>query len=144
MGADPWYCTVSCGYSNLWTLHGSSKCPNGHPWLVSAANIHHQGIPWIVVAVGAGVFGFSFTLLADVSLSYLMDCYQNVRLIQTIHTKWQMCFANMQPGRRRCLRRSHFHPQRLIDDICLLSKSVDCSDRVGEHVYCGCLHSVCH
>ncbi|KAL4894705.1 major facilitator superfamily domain-containing protein [Aspergillus ambiguus] len=36
------------------------------------------GLPWIVVAVGAAVFGFAFTLLADVSLSYLMDCYQDM------------------------------------------------------------------
>ncbi|KAL5356095.1 major facilitator superfamily domain-containing protein [Aspergillus floccosus] len=37
-----------------------------------------NGVPWIVVAVGAAVFGFAFSLIADVSLSYLMDCYEDV------------------------------------------------------------------
>jgi hypothetical protein len=37
-----------------------------------------RGLPWIVSAVGCGVFGFAFATLADVSLTYTMDCYKDV------------------------------------------------------------------
>lgn len=38
-----------------------------------------EGLPWIIPAVGAGFFGFGFSALADIALTYAMDCYQEVR-----------------------------------------------------------------
>ena len=52
---------------------------------------------WIVVAVGAAVFGFTFTLIADVSLSYLMDCYQEVSVYAMFCTPGRI--ANISLGR---------------------------------------------
>ncbi|KAG2420000.1 hypothetical protein HFD88_004797 [Aspergillus terreus] len=58
----------------LWVLlPGILICPGG---ILIFGLCMARGIPWIVVAVGAAVFGFAFSLIADVSLSYLMDCYQ--------------------------------------------------------------------
>jgi hypothetical protein len=37
-----------------------------------------RGLPWIISAVGCGVFGFAFAILADISLTYVMDCYEDV------------------------------------------------------------------
>jgi len=37
-----------------------------------------RGMPWIISAVGAGVFGFAFAVLGDISLTYAMDCYKEV------------------------------------------------------------------
>lgn len=38
-----------------------------------------RGMPWIISAVGAAVFGFAFAALGDISLTYTMDCYKEVR-----------------------------------------------------------------
>ncbi|KAF9895133.1 hypothetical protein FE257_000035 [Aspergillus nanangensis] len=37
-----------------------------------------QGLHWAVVAAGSGIFSTGFVILADIALSYLIDCYQNV------------------------------------------------------------------
>lgn len=36
----------------------------------------------MVLAVGNGIFGFGFMVTADVSLTYLTDCYPLVSLLQ--------------------------------------------------------------
>ncbi|KAJ5085977.1 hypothetical protein N7532_010748 [Penicillium argentinense] len=36
------------------------------------------GIHWALLAVGFGVFGFTLAAISGISLSYLMDCYQDV------------------------------------------------------------------
>lgn len=46
-----------------------------------------QGLPWIVPAVGYGVYGFAFSVIADLSLTYLLDCYQDVSLASG--NRWQ-------------------------------------------------------
>lgn len=37
-----------------------------------------RGMPWIIPAVGTGIYGFTFATLGDISLTYAMDCYQEV------------------------------------------------------------------
>ncbi|KAJ5106399.1 hypothetical protein N7456_003074 [Penicillium angulare] len=41
------------------------------------ANIR-QGVHWSLLAVGFGVYGFTLASVSGISLSYLMDCYQDV------------------------------------------------------------------
>ncbi|KAJ5526720.1 hypothetical protein N7513_010879 [Penicillium frequentans] len=36
------------------------------------------GIQWSLLAVGFGVFGFAFSAISGIALSYLMDCYQDI------------------------------------------------------------------
>lgn len=40
-----------------------------------------QGVQWSLLAVGFGVFGFAFSAISGIALSYLMDCYQDVRTL---------------------------------------------------------------
>lgn len=35
-------------------------------------------MPWPLLAVGYGVFGFGLVAIGDISLSYAMDCYEDV------------------------------------------------------------------
>jgi MFS family permease len=46
-----------------------------------------QGVHWSLLAVGFGVYGFTLASLSGISLSYLMDCYQDVR-ISLIRPYW--------------------------------------------------------
>jgi hypothetical protein len=46
--------------------------------ILQRANIS-QGVQWSLLAVGYGLFGFAFSAISGIALSYLMDCYQDVR-----------------------------------------------------------------
>lgn len=48
---------------------------------VSSADVF-QGVHWSCLAVGFGVFGFTLSSVSGISLSYLMDCYQDVSTFQ--------------------------------------------------------------
>ncbi|PSN69809.1 major facilitator superfamily transporter [Corynespora cassiicola Philippines] len=37
-----------------------------------------KGYPWMVLAVGYAMYGFGWTLVGDQSLTYLVDCYQDI------------------------------------------------------------------
>lgn len=37
-----------------------------------------RGMPWIVSAIGSGIFGFAFSTMGDLVLTYTMDCYKEV------------------------------------------------------------------
>ncbi|RMZ77963.1 hypothetical protein DV738_g4158, partial [Chaetothyriales sp. CBS 135597] len=37
-----------------------------------------KGAPWPLLAVGYGVWGFGFSVAADISLAYCTDCYQDI------------------------------------------------------------------
>lgn len=39
-----------------------------------------QGVHWSCLAVGFGIFGFTLSSISGISLSYLMDCYQDVSI----------------------------------------------------------------
>ncbi|KAJ5929038.1 Major facilitator superfamily domain general substrate transporter [Penicillium verhagenii] len=36
------------------------------------------GVQWSLLAVGFGLFGFAFSAISGIALSYLMDCYQDI------------------------------------------------------------------
>lgn len=38
-----------------------------------------QGVHWAVLAVAFGIFGFALAAISGIAISYLMDCYQDVR-----------------------------------------------------------------
>ena len=46
-----------------------------------------RGMPWAISAVGAGVFGFAFAILGDISITYTMDCYKEVRAFRQEFTR---------------------------------------------------------
>lgn len=47
------------------------------PFYCILANFR-QGVHWSLIAVGFGVYGFVLASISGISLSYLMDCYQDV------------------------------------------------------------------
>jgi MFS family permease len=55
-------------------------CPSYFPKIMYPTNLF-QGVHWSCLAVGFGVFGFTLSSISGVSLSYLMDCYQDVSSI---------------------------------------------------------------
>ncbi|KAI1622599.1 major facilitator superfamily transporter [Exophiala viscosa] len=60
----------------LWlALVGALITPAGI--LMFGVGLAHSAA-WPVLAVGYGLFGFGFSMVGDIALSYAMDCYQNI------------------------------------------------------------------
>lgn len=80
----------------------------------SSANSLPQGIHWVLLAVGFGAFGFTLAAISGISLSYLMDCYQDVCVPKySISLRYlKGCRELIQPritGYRRCPSRCDLH-----------------------------------
>ena len=37
-----------------------------------------RGLPWVILAVGYGTWGFCWTIVGDISPTYILDCYQDI------------------------------------------------------------------